>query len=83
VTGNVVELPDGHTLVLEDGFGIEVSCVVGELWITCDGSTRDYLVASGARFTASSHARVLIHALRLSSINIREKQECGPHPDFD
>jgi hypothetical protein len=40
-----------------------IECKQGDVWVTCSGDAKDYLLPAGKRYTSKSKGNVLIEAL--------------------
>ncbi len=52
------------------GRPIEVSCVEGEVLVTFEGDPEDHIVAAGHGFRAQGRGRLVVAALRPSTVRI-------------
>lgn len=61
---NTVEItiPARHTYRVVGGDRIEIEVLTGQLWITREGETADYVVDPRGRFAIGSDKLVLLHA---------------------
>lgn len=53
---------------LPDAAGVTIACREGALWLTLDNDLRDVVLEPGERFTVPDHRRIMIYALKSSSL---------------
>lgn len=70
MTRGVMVLPRGSLLLIEHGRGVQIELWDGQLWITQEGDTRDYLVGPGAKFRLEREGIVLANALKGARITL-------------
>jgi hypothetical protein len=59
----------GCPLVLTgDARGVSISCLEGDLWITQQGDSRDYMIGPGERFVVDAPGRVVVSSLHQAEI---------------
>jgi Protein of unknown function (DUF2917) len=58
-----VYLRERETLRLPDGAGLEVRCLLGNLWITEEGDGEDRIIANGESFVLDRPGLSLVTAL--------------------
>ena len=55
----------GCPLVLTgDARGIAIACLEGDLWITEEGDSRDYMIRPGERFVVDRPGRIVVASLQ-------------------
>jgi hypothetical protein len=60
----LVYLKEHQSLRLPDGAGLEVRCLLGNLWITEEGNGEDNIIADGESFVLDRSGLSLATALR-------------------
>jgi hypothetical protein len=71
-TSTEFTLPDWEARSVDvRGRGVEVTCLAGELLITCEGDPDDHVLAAGGTFVARRKGRLAIAALRPSRVLVR------------
>ena len=63
-----VHLAKDQFLTLSEVDGVEIGCETGSLWITQDNDPRDVVLATGERFMPDRAGKVIVHALRPSTV---------------
>jgi hypothetical protein len=63
------------TLVVLDPMGVTVECTQGSLWLTHDGDCKDVILEAGQRYSSTTRARLLVHALDTALVRLA----CTPH----
>jgi hypothetical protein len=58
-----VHLKERESLRLQDGTGVEVRCLLGNLWITEEGEREDRILSRGQSFTLDRAGLSLVTAL--------------------
>ncbi|HML07933.1 MAG TPA: DUF2917 domain-containing protein [Xanthobacteraceae bacterium] len=58
-----VYLRAGHLLLIEDGAGLEIKCLQGNLWVTQEGDQQDRIVSSGESFVLDRPGLSVVTAL--------------------
>lgn len=62
-------LPKGQLRLLPEYDG-SLRCVSGELWLTRDGDTEDYILGPGQTLTLRRGDKAVVHALRDSRFRL-------------
>jgi hypothetical protein len=57
-------LPRGSLLLIEHGKGMQIELWDGELWITQEGDTRDYVIGPGSSFRLGREGIVLANVFK-------------------
>jgi Protein of unknown function (DUF2917) len=70
-------IPKGRTLQIQDGKNFEVRVVAGQLWITQERDTADYVLDPCETFRVSRNGRTLLHALKGAQLQIAYPTEAG------
>jgi hypothetical protein len=65
-----MQLARGAFARIRDAKGLLVQVHDGELWLTQDGDSRDYLVGTGESFRVQRGGLMLAYALRSSSVSL-------------
>ena len=65
-----IELARGSFGIIEDGRGLAIELWDGNLWVTQEADTRDFIVRAGRVFRLESEGRVIFHALRASHLTL-------------
>src|SRR5688572_2928937 len=65
-----IELPRGSGVLIEAGRGMAIELWDGNLWITQDADTRDYMVQAGSGFRLGREGLLIACALRASRITL-------------
>ena len=63
-------MPRGSLLLIEHGRGMQIELWDGELWITQERDSRDYLIGPGTAFRLEREGLVLVSALQPSRITL-------------
>jgi len=63
-------MPRGSLLLIEHGRGMQIELWDGELWITQEGDTRDYIVRAGTSFRVEHEGIVLANSLKGARITL-------------
>ena len=63
-------MPRGSMLRIDDGAGVTVYVLQGQLWITEEGNLKDHLVETGQWFRVRRGGTALAHALRRSVVGL-------------
>ena len=58
-----VYLKERESLRLQDGSGVEVRCLLGNLWITEEGNREDKIIGNGGSFVLDRQGLSLVTAL--------------------
>lgn len=64
-------LNKNETLTLSRPADTQIECFKGCVWVTQDGDLRDIMLEAGQNLSISRPARVLVHALESSQVNLR------------
>ena len=72
LNGELVDIARGHSIELRDGFGVEVLCVMGCLWLTEDRVGPDLILRAGDSRRIRSDGRTSITALDPSAMRLIE-----------
>ena len=64
----VVEIGENKALSLHLPVGSAIYSVVGTLWVTQEGTTKDFVVAPGERFDVRSHSQIVVTALQGAAV---------------
>lgn len=67
-----IHLDAKRFLTLRDARGTRVLCVAGELWITQDRDTADYVLGPGDSFEIGVDGAVVVHGLHASRLLLLE-----------
>jgi hypothetical protein len=70
-------IPQGRTLRIQDGKGVELEVVAGCLWITQDEDTDDKVVEAGESFHVSRNGLTLAHAAKEVRVRIASEAQAG------
>jgi hypothetical protein len=70
-------IPKGRTLRIQDGKNFEIKVVAGQLWITQERDTADYVLDPCETFRVSRNGRTLVHALKGAQLRIAYPTEAG------
>ena len=70
-------MPPGALLRIDDGAGLLVRVLEGEVWITEEGSGADHVLGPGQEMQLNRGGAALGHALRRSTVRLSSAQ-----PDF-
>ena len=54
---------------------VKISCLGGLIWVTIDGSREDYLVVAGQAVRFDRKGRIVIEALRASTVCLERGRE--------
>jgi hypothetical protein len=65
-----LDLADASLLALRDGKGTRILCLLGALWITEEGDTKDTILGDGESCTLSRAGLAIVTALGASRIRI-------------
>jgi len=63
-------LPRGSLLLIEHGKGMQIELWDGELWITQEGDTRDYVIGPGSSFRLAREGIVLANVFKPGRVTI-------------
>jgi len=66
----VMSVPRGSLVLIEHGRGMQIELWDGELWITQERDSRDYLIGPGTAFRLEREGIVLAHALRSARVTL-------------
>jgi hypothetical protein len=69
-------MPSGSMLRITDGAGVLVYVWEGELWLTQEGSTKDYMLQAGQWFRIDRGGAAIAHAFKRSLVSLS-----SPAPD--
>jgi len=76
-----VYLRERETLRLPDGAGLEVRCLLGNLWITEEGDGEDRIIANGESFVLDRPGLSLATALTGPAlVVVQPGRVLDPHP---
>src|SRR5262245_23494315 len=62
-------IPKGRTLRIQDGKGLDLTVVLGSLWVTHEGDIDDFVLRPGEAFHVSRNGLTLVHAF--SEVKLR------------
>jgi len=71
-------MPRGSTLRIDDGSGMLVQVLEGELWLTQDGSQKDHVMRTGERFRLDRGGAAIAYTLRRSVLALSSPQPDSP-----
>ena len=63
-------LPRGSLLLIEHGQGMQIELWDGELWITQEGDTRDYVIGPGSSFRLGHEGIVLANVFKAGRVTL-------------
>jgi hypothetical protein len=75
-----IALDKSGTVVFNDARDLEIELVQGNLWITEDGDTEDYVLAPGQSFRVRRQGATVLHALQESSIRVTHREARAATP---
>jgi hypothetical protein len=76
-----IYLKEHQSLRLADGAGLEVRCLLGNLWITEEGDGEDRIIANGASFVLDRPGLSLATALSGPAlVVVQPGRVSAPHP---
>jgi hypothetical protein len=55
---------------IENGSGLQVTCLEGVLWLTLEGDNRDIALTAGRSFTIDRDGLTVVYALKPSTITV-------------
>jgi hypothetical protein len=58
---------------IADASGVTLRCDSGNLWITLDNDTRDFVLVAGEVFATDEHRRALVYALGDSTLTLEAR----------
>ena len=70
IVGGPTVLPRGSLLLIEHGKGMQIELWDGELWITQDGDTRDYVIGPASSFRLSGEGIVLANVFKPGRVTL-------------
>lgn len=70
MTQGVMEMSRGSLLLIEHGRGMQIELWDGELWVTQEGDSRDYLIGPGAKFRLEREGIVLANSLKGARVTL-------------
>lgn len=70
----------GHNefVVLKEAKTATLTCEAGELWITQDRGSRDFVLKPGQRMEIDADRQIFVSAFVLSSVTIHQADHCAP-----
>jgi len=70
-TAYQVPMPHASVRRFTHPFGLRLTCVRGDLWITVDGEPEDHVLAAGESFEPTSGRRILVYALQPAVLRVQ------------
>jgi Protein of unknown function (DUF2917) len=70
-------IPQGHTLRIQDGMGVELSAVDGCLWVTYQDDPADRIVEAGDMLRIGRDGLTLVHAFKAAHVRIAYRADAG------
>lgn len=74
------ELAKRELVVLSEARDHELTCTVGELWITRDGEGRDVILGAGQSYRVDGAGPVVVSALEAATVHVRHEATDSPRP---
>lgn len=76
----LIPVPKGALMTLEEAVPVEIACESGAVWITQDNDIRDVVLNAGERFVSDRPGNVLVYALQPTVMTARPAQRHAPEP---
>ena len=65
-----VALEPGEVLTLDDAAGTRIHARLGQVWITEEGSPKDYVLGPGEAFTVARGGRTVVQAMKSAWVSL-------------
>lgn len=75
-----IGLPRGKTLRIQDGRGALLYVREGEVWLTQEGDTKDYVLGAGESLRLERDGVALVYSFRRSVLGMTRRRERSASP---